>query len=169
MIAQSIIKRNNNIIWHDYLLSTYSIATLGNKDTTTTRRYTIFNIKVNVTDDTKCCHCDSLLKDINEENKEEWICLMPIMKYYCPLCSITQSQIIKEILLKDRDSNMHIPHKLIDVHNAIESHRNFKKLDPLVRMEYDECVSPSMGRKKKPDDNKYIRKLWFHLYHQKEL
>lgn len=66
------------------------------------------------------------------------------------------------------NSNTRMPHKITDVINNIETHRNFNGLSHMVLLQYEESVSPFM-RKRKTSDNSYIRQVWRHLYHGDEI
>ena len=57
-----------------------------------------------------------------------------------------------------------IPDKLKDVKKDIEYHDQYIELDILIKFQYEECLE-----KKDHDNNKYVRSLWFHLYHDKEM
>lgn len=57
-----------------------------------------------------------------------------------------------------------IPHKIDNVHTDIVKHENYKKLDLSIKIQFEECV-----RVKNKDNNQYSRKLWEHLFQEKEL
>lgn len=46
----------------------------------------------------------------------------------------------------------------------IERHNQYNNLDILIKFQYEECVN-----KKNSDNNKYVRSLWFHLYHYHDM
>jgi len=142
-----IIKQGNKIIWKTlYLSVTYNIITLVAKSDT---------IKCS---DEKCAKS---LIDIKEG--EEWICLTGQSVYYCPVCYSIKKPRIDSFYYNIKCLKKKIPYKLTLVQKSIESHQDYEKLDLLTKMQYDACIHNTNR-----DNNKYIRELWYYLYHGKE-
>ncbi len=69
-----------------------------------------------------------------------------------------------EVIEETENFKKKIPHKLKDIMKDIDNHNQYSKLDILTKFQYEECIE-----KKNPDNNMYVRSLWFHLYHNKEM
>lgn len=140
-----IYKKNNEFYWkNDYLELEYGIPT---------------KCKMMDMDKIKCFYCDNLLVNIKENYN--WMYVDPI--HCCSDCYIVNEPEIKEKINKKNDLNGKIPFKIVDLHNSILNHRNYNKLDRIIKMQFEECI-----RTKVADNNKFSRDLWFHLYHGKE-
>jgi hypothetical protein len=108
-----------------------------------------------------CDHCQQChLRDI--KMGEEWVAFCNT--YFCPTCFIKLKPKFVEFVQQQKNLQKKLPHKLADVAHEIEQHYRFDKLDLFTKMQYEECKL-----KATKDNNKYMKSLWLHLYHEKEL
>jgi hypothetical protein len=151
-----IRKKDDIIIWDDDTLSQYlhyqSTSRVANHDTIS------------------CSGCKSPLKDISVD--ERWACIVSTgfkSSYLCTSCYENSKSSIENFMLQQEEKKMKIPHQLIKVEEQIENHRNYSKMDSLLRDEYEggKYIEKLEGRKRS-DTNKWNRELWYHLYHCKE-
>ena len=115
-------------------------------------------------DDKICDNCKiNELKNIKEG--EVWICLCS--SYFCHLCFPKVKPRLELFIEQKQNLQKKIPHQLKDVKSDIQKHSQYVNLDFLTKLQYETCIDEST--KKSFDNNKYIRALWFHLYHGKEM
>lgn len=105
-----------------------------------------------------CYECDKPLREINGETDGKWVCYNS--EYRCPPCFIACETTIKARIYKEEDLKKKMPRLIADVLEMIASHRNYKELDICTRMQYDQCFIERTSA-----NNKYVRNLWRHLYH----
>ena len=112
-------------------------------------------------DDKICSNCKICeLKNIKEG--ELWMFFND--EYFCNLC-FSKVRPHMELFNDERQNlNKKIPALLRDVMKDIEKHHQYDKLDIIIKSQYEECV-----KQRNPNNNKYIRSLWFHLYHFEEM
>jgi len=110
--------------------------------------------------DKKICDNCKLNELKNIKDGETWIVFNKA--YFCHKCSLTVNP--QSELLVSQNLQKKIPHQIKDVMNDIERHNNYVNIDLLTKMQYETCKN-----NKTADNNKYIRALWFHLYHGKEM
>jgi len=112
--------------------------------------------------DTKICDNCKINELKNIKGREIWIFFND--EYFCDLCFIKVRSHLELFNEQTQNLKKKIPYKLKDVMNDIEKHNQYNKLDILIKFQYEECTN-----KKNPENNKYVRSLWFHLYHNKEM
>lgn len=126
----------------------------------------VYNLEAGVKDAQSivCCGCSKPLRDIAQS--EKWACYMKM--YYCSMCFENSRSNVEEHILDANNSRKKIPHKMIDVQKSIENHHRFKTLNFLMKMEYEGSLIQSKSVSITRNNNKFIRDLWYHLYHNKE-
>jgi hypothetical protein len=161
-----IMKRDEDIVWHsEYLETIYGIKTL-----------------VDSPHNIKCDLCGNLLSNINRYlcvciipfhffRDELWRCVERC--YFCVSCYEQHKLRIVEYLQRQKDKKRKMPRLLKQVHIEIENHRNFTKLEQDLRDQYDGStylrkLDGSKGQQRSYN-NQFIRSLWYHLYHEKEM
>lgn len=116
-----------------------------------------------------CYECDSLLSTIKEEDEEKWYCTPRNSRYFCDGCYHGNKSDIDETILMHYDSIRKIPYRMKDIEKDIMIHRNYNKLDICTRMEYEGAILLKSQKIQINEQNKYIKKIWRHLYYMEKL
>lgn len=120
---------------------------------------------------TKCIVKDADLKSCDNCNVNElknikqgeiWVCLSSC--YFCNECYPNIKSRLELYIEQKQNLQKKIPHKLNDVIKEIEQHNQYNKLDVIIKFQYE--ASKDNNNK---DNNKYMRDLWYHLYHGKDM
>ncbi len=107
-----------------------------------------------------CCCCALSLVDIKLGETWSW----QMDSYYCGECYKKEKASILEKIYCVQDKQRKMPHKLAILKSEIETHRHFASLSCIEKMLYEEC-----GLSSTRDNNHYLRTLWSHLYHGKDM
>lgn len=115
-----------------------------------------------------CRGCKCALRDMKPD--EEWYCWAVKNYYTCPSCFTKVKHIIVEYHEKEADLKRKIPTRINDVINGIRDHRNYESLDTKIKQDFEGILAIQSFEKarRRPDNNKDLRSIWFHLYHGKE-
>ena len=133
----------------DYLQTQYSILT---------------TCIVKDVDSKICVNCQiNELKNIKEG--EIWICFNN--EYFCHSCFPKVKQSLEFFLKNQENLKKKVPRKIKDVICDIERHEQYVNLDVFIRYQYEACRDKLTNTT--TDNNKYLKALWFHLYHNKEM
>jgi hypothetical protein len=124
----------------------------------TNEAYVNLHTSVSDAQELTCYVCGDPMRDMSQDTK--WVSILN--HYYCLSCYQQEADRLKECALSRMDARRKIPLRITSVKSDIEAHRHFASLDPMTRMQYEECV-----RKATPCNNKYMRDLWLYLFHKR--
>jgi hypothetical protein len=117
----------------------------------------------------ECEYCKLSIRELKIGN-EQWYYWHEKKYFICTSCFVTVKPIIIEYQRKKFDKFNKMPLKLVKVEEDILAHRNYVLLDDKIKQNFERIQASHAGdeKKRKPADNKVLRKLWSHLYQQTE-
>lgn len=124
------------------------------------------NLKVKDWETLKCVTCFKALSEMREDQK--WRLkkrTRRISELICDQCDQQEreeEEKPKEKIEREEWGDLKMPHRISDLIQSIKDNPNYPQLDRMQRFQFEGCCSPFYV--KNPEDNKWMRQLWSHLY-----